>query len=515
MPDPRSIDVEGVCFPLGGDERRSTSATGRAIFADSIRAVDPAIAARIEHTRDWRKGYIAPLRDIVLAAAQTTENALSISRHGLASAEQRFSFRRGGVEVPLHDALHRFPDRGLASVTVRGRAAPEGFLSVPYRGGRLFGDDLRRQIDTWVTRGIAEPSFAEALTLVLDNPDWMDLRDIDIALLGAGAEMAPTRSLLRWGARVHAVDLPNPTIWERLTAITRNTAGTLRIPIALDPDGHPPFVVEGDVHPEDDATICGAAGVDLITQTPEICTWLAEIDQPLILGTYAYADGAQHVLLSMASDAIATALLSNRNDITLAYLATPTDVFVVPIECVEESRTRWEHRGLGGLLQTPLRIARQFEPNYPTLYTTASGRTVGLNDSIIPQQGPNYILAKRVQRWRALAARADGVPVSLNLAPATRTRSVVRNRALAAAYAGADRFGVEVFDPSTSTTLMAAMLVHDIRNPSSSAQPNTQLKNPMDLFARGANHGGLWRTAYSPRSVLGIAALLGMFESRA
>jgi hypothetical protein len=74
---------------------------------------------------------------------------------------------------------------------------------------------------------------------------------------------------------------------------------------------------------------------------------------------------------------------------------------------------------------------------------------------------------------------------------------------------------VEVFDPSTSTTLMAAMLVHDLRNPESSAHPETSLANPMDLFVSGANHGGLWRAAYAPRSVLGIAALLGMFESRA
>lgn len=515
MPDPRSANVDGVCFPLGGDDRRSTTATGRAIFADSIRAVDPAIAARIEHTRDWRKGYIAPLRDIVLAAAQSTDNALSISRHGLASAEQRFAFRRSNEEMPLRDAFKHYAAPGFASVTVRGRSARDEDLSVPYKGRRLFGDELRRQVDAWVQRGIAEPSFGAAIHLVLDNPDWLDLRDINIALLGAGAEMAPTRSLLRWGAQVHAIDLPRPAIWEHLTAITRSTAGTLRIPIQLDSEGNPPFVVGGDVHPDDDATICAAAGADLLTQTPEVRTWLAEIDQPFVLGTYAYADGATHALLSMAGDAVTTALIAERSDITLAFLATPTDVFVVPIECVEESRRRWGNRGIGGLLQAPLRIANQFEPNYPTTYTTLSGQHIGLNDSIIPQQGPNYILAKRIQRWRALAARADGVPVSLNLAPATRTRSVVRNRALAAAYAGADKFGVEVFDPSTSTTLMAAMLVHDLRNPSSSANPATSLVNPMDLFTSGANHGGLWRAAYAPRSVLGIAALLGMFESRA
>ena len=82
----------------------------------------------------------------------------------------------------------------------------------------------------------------------------------------------------------------------------------------------------------------------------------------------------------------------------------------------------------------------------------------------MPQQGPNYALAKRLQRWRATRARDDGVTVSLNVAPPTRTRSVVKNRALAAAYAGAHRFGIEVFEPATSNTLMAALLVHDLRS---------------------------------------------------
>ena len=39
--------TDGVAFPEGGDGRRSTTATGRAVFADSARAVDPALAARL------------------------------------------------------------------------------------------------------------------------------------------------------------------------------------------------------------------------------------------------------------------------------------------------------------------------------------------------------------------------------------------------------------------------------------------------------------------------------------
>jgi hypothetical protein len=205
----------------------------------------------------------------------------------------------------------------------------------------------------------------------------------------------------------------------------------------------------------------------------------------------------------MAADAVVADLLGSSRDISLAYLATPTDTFMVPLEVVLESRRRWDARGLSGLLQTPLRTLKQFEPNYQQTIFAGDGTEVGLNDSLISQQGANYALAKRLQRWRALVA------------PATRTQSVVKSRALAAAYAGAGRFGIEVFEPATSTTLMAALLVHDLRNPSATANPATELQNPMELFVQGANHGGLWRAAYSPRSVLGIAALFGMFESRA
>ena len=233
------------------------------------------------------------------------------------------------------------------------------------------------------------------------------------------------------------------------------------------------------------------------------------------MGTYVYADGAAHVLLSVAADAIAADLLTRRDNVMLAYLATPTDVFMVPMSAVEESRRRWETRGLSGLLQSPLRLLNQFQPNNPETLVTSEGLEVGLNDSLVPQQGPNYALAKRLQRWRALSARASGATVSLNLAPPTRTQSVVKNRLLAAAYAGAGRFGIEVFEPATSTALMAALLVHDLRNPAAAANPRTALSNPMDLFVQGANHGGLWRAAYSPRSVLGFAAVIGMFEARA
>jgi hypothetical protein len=133
----------------------------------------------------------------------------------------------------------------------------------------------------------------------------------------------------------------------------------------------------------------------------------------------------------------------------------------------------------------------------------------GINDSLVAQQGPNYALAKRLHRWRATVARDGGATVSMNVAPPTRTRSVMKNRALAAAYAGAHRFGVEVFEPATCQVLMAALLVNDLHDGGGPAHAH-----PWQDEAHAAAHGGLWRIAYAPRSALGLAALLGYTAAR-
>ena len=490
----------GVCFPQGTDGRRSTTATGRAIFADAARAVDPDLAISIEHTREWRSGYVTAGRDLVHLAARGPKADAAIATAGLASALHRMRFARHDTDVPMDAALDMLRHPGFGSVLVEGRLDREAELSLPYRGRRLFGSDLRRQVDRWVGDGIAEPELAEAVHAVLDHPEWLDLRDLHLAVLGASAEMGPTRSLLRWGATVHAVDLPGAGIWRGLIAVARRTAGRLRVPLRLDERGRAPVTVGGLVHPDDDAAIAAVAGADLIADTPELLDWLDAIDQPFTLATYTYADGARHVLLNMAADAVAASLLGRRTDISLAALATPTDAFAVPLSCVAEAQRRWEARGIAGVLQAPLRLAGQFEPNYPTTETTDDGTGFGITDATIAQQGPNYLLAKRIQRWRATTARLAGATVSMNIAPATRTRSVVSNQALAAAYAGASRFGIEVFEPATSSALMAALLVHDLRQ-GPAARPI-------------AVHGGLWRSPYSARSVLGIAALLGLLARR-
>lgn len=495
----------GIDFPVL-DGRQSSMATGRAVFVEAARTTDPALAAGIEATQDWHKDYMAPVRDFVVSGLQAQDGSVAMSRNGLASLHRMFTFTRDGASRTIAQAFATLTQPRFATAEVVGTGRPTTQLAIPYHGRRLTGVDLRHQLDLWVATGVVEPSFAVALDLVATHPEWLDLTGWSFAVLGAGAQMGPTAALLDWGATVWAVDLPRPDLWRRVIADAQARAGRLCVPV---PAGTP------DRTSLTGSALAAVAGADLLAEGPEIRTWLASIRGPFTLGNYVYADGGVHVRASLAIDAISMDLITSGRDLTLAWLATPTDVFAVPMEAVEESRRRWRTAGGRRLLRAPLRLAGKFQPNYPDTVWTKGGVEYGICDCMISQQGANYVLAKRLQRWRALVARADGVRVSLNVAPSTRTHSVVKNRALAAAYTGAGRFGLEIFEPETSSAIMAALLVHDLRNPRSSANPEVPLVHPMQLFADGACHGGLWRSEYAARSVLGIAAVMGMFERNA
>jgi len=483
-------DPTGVVFPEAGG-RRSTTALGRSVVADALRAGDPAGAAAAERETDWRRGYLLHFRRLVEAGLSDRATALDVARGGLESLHRRMELRDDQGEQPLAGLAPAPGSGSLSTVTVAGTAAEERELSVPLHGERLRGDALLRRLDRWVEAGTVEPSFAHAVAEVARNPDWLRLDDRRVVVLGAAAEMGPLLSLLRWGGDVVAVDLPHPDLWRRLLERTRGLGGRLHLPVRA-----------AGAAPED---LAARAGADLVHDLPEVLSWLAGQRHPLVLGNYVYADGATNVRVSAAVDALSAALLETRDDVSLSFLATPTDVFAVPEEVVSEAERRYAARGLTTAVRRPVRAlsaGRLLRRNY------APGAVPGVTDALVPQQGPNYALAKRLQRWRAAVARDAGVPVSFTVAPPTRTRSVVRNKVLAAAYAGAGRFGVEVFEPGTANTLLAAKLVHDLRV----GAPHQDL--PWQDEAWGAAHGGLWRQPYDPRSVLGIAVVLGWGSTR-
>lgn len=480
----------GVEFPVAADGRRSTSAFGRGVVADALRRTDPAGALGAEQETNWRSGYLTHFRRVIEAGLASRHGALAIARDGLASLRGRMrSVRPDGEETDVDDLLRRQAARTLGTATVTGTAEPDAELALPYRGERLRGDDLARRLDAWVAAGIIEPSCAGAVREVAAHPQWLSLPGRTVVVLGAGSEVGPLPVLLRWGATVAGIDLPQPRIWERVLAAARKSAGTLLVPEA-----------------GSGGELATTAGADLTSEVPELAEWVAGLDGPLVLGNYVYADGAANVRVCAAADTLTLRLQAARADLALAFLATPTDVFAVPAEAVAHSARAYQDRpAVLKLAGRPLRtlsggrlLKRAYQP----------GSDPGISDNLVAQQGPNYALAKRLQRWRASLAREAGTSVSMNVAPPTRTRSVVKNRALAAAYAGAHRFGAEVFEPDTTRVLMAALLVHDLH------ADRPAYEHPWQDEAHAAAHGGLWRIGYAPRSVLGLAALLGYGASR-
>ena len=484
-----SDDQHGVVFPgtarAGAAPRPSDARWWPTRSAPSIMAG----ARAAEQETAWRSDYLVHFRRLVEAGIGG-DSAVTIARAGLDSLLSRLVVREGATERPLAD--WSASDVRPTTAEVIGTGDPEPELSVPFRGRRLQGDELRRQVDAWIAAGVVEPTVADAVGAVLDHPEWLRLEGRTVAVLGAGAEMGPLIPLLRWGARVAAVDLPRPAIWTRLLGEAHRRAGRLLLPTRGGDRGRSGHGRGRPARRRSDRRRLARGG--------------GRRDQ-LVVGNYVYADGATNVRVATAVDVLSTRLPAQRPDTALAFLATPTDVFAVPGDAVRAATEAYEGRSrTAKVLGRPLRSlsgGRLLRRAY------VAGADPGINDSLIPQQGPNYALAKRLQRWRATVARQDGALVSMNVAPPTRTRSVVKNRALAAAYAGAHRFGVEVFEPATSNVLMAALLVHDLHTGGGPTH-----EQPWQDEAYAAVHGGLWRTAYAPRSILGMAALFGWGATR-
>jgi hypothetical protein len=482
---------EGVQFPLV-DGKRSSQRSGKQLFAEAVRNVDPELFEQIQKTSDWRKNYLEPVKRIVEVGATSAAKALRIAADGTKAVRDTMVFERDGASVALAEAFDTPRPDALDTFEIKGEGTRSGNLEVPFGKENLSGDRLRKQLDRWADKGTIEQSCSEAVKLVVANPDWMDLSDLHFAVLGGASEMGPMRALCHWGATVYAIDLPRPRLWELIRGISRDGTGKVLIPTK--PGGSSENLVE-------------SAGTDLLSQGPEVRAWLSSFDTPLAVGDYTYADGTTFVRVSAAVDALTEGLRRDGKLRCSAYLATPTDVFAVPEQVAEETKNKKESISASGARLATLR--RMCKPNYETLVSDEGGRRWGLSDCLVAQQGANYALAKNLQKWRATELRQGGLLTSANVAPPTRTHSVTKNRILAAAYNGGSTFGVTAFAPPTARTLMAALLVHDLRNPKAPANPENDLAHPYELLTDAAAHGGIWRLKHEPRTILPLAVLVG------
>ncbi|TSD99529.1 hypothetical protein FOS14_12205 [Skermania sp. ID1734] len=474
----------GIALPECGGAR-SSSEFGRAVLADAVRSHDSDLAQVIESSPTWHASYPAAFRSMTALSATAAETGFGIAADGLASTRALLRVAYGKSEASVAGAAWRDLGADLATESVHGSSSAQCVLEVPFSGSVLSGQALRDQLHRWRDDGIVEPGFAAAIERVIDNPDWLSMPGCQVVVIGAGAELGPYEPFTRWGATVLAVDLPGADRWGQLLQTARTGAGSVRYP--LGPWG---------------------SGLDVSQHFPQLRRWIltnTSERSKVVFGTYARASGVAQVELAAAVDLVAEDLLSLEN-VTLAYLASPLDCYAVGAEVVAAARERWRERGRRAVIQDMLRIASRsalFRPNYAFEVVDANGNHWGLADALLPLQGANHALARRLQRWRAQTAAAEGRSVSYNIAPLSWTQSVRDHRVLAGALHGAGAFGVEVFEAETARVLMAAKLVSDV------FAPEGPSANPETTFYRGAAHGGLWRQPFEPKSVLGLAAAAG------
>lgn len=354
-----------------------------------------------------------------------------------------------------------------------GEAAPGWVPALDYRGQRWEGAAIAALADRLRADHQLTTAAADALKWVarelLQAP--VDLTGHTFALLGAGAELAPTTYLLQAGARVLWVDRQAPTL------APSRFAGTL-------------------VHYE-------GAG-DLLMQPGAIREAVAReaAQSEVHLGLFAYAPGkGRELLLTAAMNGIAAAT----EPASVAMLVSPT----TPGEVQPEDRVdRATRRAQAPRWQRALARARVLaEPSYEAV------GDVQIAKSIVPLQGPTYLAAQYLAKMMAAEAWvADRAPlrVSSNVAGITHTKSLEHPLFLAG-FRGGPTFGVEIFTPEQTRVLTTLLMLHDVLRPDAPGAcadggPCAQARR----MAAQSIHGGVRSAPFVLDHTIRVAAVVGL-----
>jgi hypothetical protein len=144
-----------------------------------------------------------------------------------------------------------------------------------------------------------------------------------------------------------------------------------------------------------------------------------------------------------------------------------------------------------------------------------------VSSSVVSLQGVSYQAAQYIgkiaaaESYALLGIRGDGrepVTVSANVAPISRTRSLA-HPLFQAAFDGASRFGVRIFDPPATRALSTLLFLHDLLNP---AAPGSRENVANDARQKAAGiftqrmHGGIHSLPFELENAIKVAAVLGL-----
>ncbi|CAD7933490.1 unnamed protein product [Amoebophrya sp. A25] len=437
---------------------------------------DAALAEAIKNEKNWRFGYPPHIQRI--AELLTTDKASAICAAGLRELREQLAFRSEGKVCSLAELAEKEPSTTsgyFTTTAVNGKLKEAAAPGVPY-GSNLSGAALEKQLGEWASKGTCEGDVPGRIMEGMKKSG--EISGKWFVLLGAGSEMGPLQPLLQNGANVLAVRTRRPKEWAEMKKFTENeTCGKLFIPVDKS----------------------GAEGADILKEPLEIRDWVLAVLkehaanlQDVTVGMYTYLDSEAHVRVTMGCDIIMEGIQKALKGVKvrLAYLCTNS----MPLPIGKEAYDSVEkNRNLAGLW------ARGTGCPSPALSDCGDG--LYLYHSIVVTQGPNYMLAKMAQLWRAMLCDY----ASLNVAPACYTLSVTHSATMKYLLNAMHLLPPnESFDPKAAKWLLFYLLCYDCL----AGGDVVPKKRPVEVALTGSFHGGALRCGYNIEASKALSGML-------
>lgn len=435
----------------------------------------------------FKRDYAATLLAFERRRTASPERA-AIARTIVEATDASMVFAGDAGPTPLAEHLATAGEP-LPTETVE---LPERAGLVPeltFRGTHHRGAQVAALADDWLDRRWMTESAHRGVRWTLEQATrsasgQADLVGHKCVSLGAGAELSPTRAMLRAGADVLFVDARDPA--DELMRDPR-VSGTLTwVP----------------------------GGADLLTQPRAIAATIEAFadGDPVHVGMYAYAGGAaKEWRLTASMNAIVRALPPGlvRSIVLLVSPTTPGTVSPLDAEAADERRAR--------LARKPLGLGRS---------QAARGQSGGLphriSHSIVSLQGASYQAAQYIGKMMATESfaafgvdgRSDGrgVTISAPVAPITKTASL-SHPLFDAGFEGAELFDILVSEPQATRVMCALLAFHDLLNPDapSRAAPSSMSASERVAAIVGEQiHGGVYAQPHALEREIAVAAVAGL-----
>lgn len=454
-----------------------------------------ALAATLGEPVDWRKNYqrvfaelsafeftsaeAALQRALLAATGDLIQDSTGRSLTALVSADSIAAAREAVVTVEIRGA-----GQASALATV---GAPTAEAMIEHQ---LAEPGVRTSLatyDDWISKHADAPTQGEVLVAI-----------------GANAELSIAPDWLAIGGKVIAVARRNRAKWANLIAEARASSGTLIVPVLAS------RAVGVDLESLDDEQLAELAGLDLQDDATAISAWVSGLavenktDRFVLLGS-VYAPGKNQILASAAQDAVMTALSRDlpRERLVLGWLATPLDSVVRSKSRLYELEANYKKLSVRGRIRAGFwhLFGGLKAPNTAQLEHAKLADELAVFDYSAQRQGSSYLFAKRIERWRANVAEADGIKTWFQVAPPAQTHSTLDYKIVRAAYRGLTRLGFTAFEAWMLRDLLCSMLIGSLKG---------QMQR--DELSETAIHGGIWRLPYDPQTVWLPAAGIGWVE---